>query len=166
MANETESGVPEETQNWKAPEVSETAEENIPTEKDLGPQKNKSKEWVDEGPNKRVMELEDEEYKKFDRNFKERAEIRGMQMAVEWDINRHDYVVYLPQIDTESDEAYEKGINDNMIDIATDPELAEVVYGYMKEKAETIKDVYELFNDVKKFSDFARRLNELRESKK
>ncbi len=83
--------------------------------------------------------------------YSDRTEVNGIEMNVGWSEDYHDYTIYFPQIKLD-DETRDKGVSDQVIRIGETPDLAQRVFEYASQLAETESDVNELYKKVLNFS--------------
>jgi hypothetical protein len=84
--------------------------------------------------------------------YNEQTNVNGIDIDVHWDGGYRDYVIYFPQIDLSHAWKNEKNVDDQVLRLTRKPEVAKQVFDFAAKKANEVKNVYDLYREVNKFS--------------
>lgn len=87
-----------------------------------------------------------------DKAYREHAESNGFEIDVYWDNGYKDYVIHFPQIDLTHAHKQEKGVSDELLILSRKPEVAKQIFDFAAKKAGEVKNVYDLYREVKGFT--------------
>ncbi len=85
------------------------------------------------------------------KNFLAKETVNGVEISVGWDRSYDDYTIYLPQIETGSEEAEEKDVSDQVIRMTRLPDAAKLVFDYACLMAKKEPNPYNLYKKLKEF---------------
>jgi hypothetical protein len=89
---------------------------------------------------------------KDNKKYEEQTNVNGIDIDVHWDNGYRDFVIYFPQIDLSHAWEKEKNVSDQVLRLTRKPEVAKQVFDFAVKKAGEVKNVYDLFREVNKFS--------------
>ena len=102
------------------------------------------------GPSPKEMGIKPEQQDR--KSYHEQTTVNGIEISVGWDRGYDDYTIYFPQIELSHAWENEPGVSDQVIRITRKPEVAKQIFDFAAKKAGEVKNVYDLYREVNKFS--------------
>jgi len=81
------------------------------------------------------------------KDYHEKINVNGTEISVGWDTGYNNFTIYFPQIEI----LVKEGVNDQIIIIDKQSEVAKQVFDYAVQLAEKETDIYEIYKKVRAF---------------